>query len=138
MRNVHIFSFLFILLAGLTTVPAQAGSDTVQIKKSDDPKSITKGEVRFQLNSDYCKVLIDGEEWEDQEFYNNGKAVVMYGVDRTTEHLIKLTPAYPKLAPVEVKITPKMWKIVRFKRGIKVWRATKKIRFKNKAGKKKK
>jgi len=138
MRNPRIFfGMLFIISAGLFTVPVLAGSDTVQIKKSDDPKSITKGEIRFQLNSDYCKVLLDGEEWEDHEFYNNGKSVALYGVDRTQTHSIKLTPAYPNLMPVEVKITPKMWKIVRFKRGVKVWRATKKIRFKKKTTKKK-
>ncbi len=139
MKHLRIFSMLFILVsAGAFAIPAYAGSDSVQIKKSDDPNSITRGELRFRLNSDYCKVLLDGDEWDDQEFYRNGKAVVLYGIDRTQPHTVKLIPAYPDLAPVEFKITPKMWKVVRFKPGVKVWRVAKSIHFRKKKAEKKK
>lgn len=137
MKSLRFLSGLFLVVVMLLPAMAvYAGSDSVRIKKSDDAKSVTKGEIRIRLNSDYCKIMIDGEEWEDQEFYNNGKAVALYGIDRTQEHSVTLTPAYPNLTSVTIKIKPKMWKIVRFKRGIKVWRVTKMVRFKKKSGKK--
>ena len=141
MKRLKIFSGILLLLTiVLGARPVLANGEGDQIKKADDPKSVTKGEVRIRLNSEYCKILVDGEEWEDQEFYNNGYSVVLYGLDRTQVHKIKLIPAYPKLQPLEFEITPKMWKVVRFKPGVKVWRATKRVKFKPKVkgkGKKK-
>ena len=134
-RTISITLFLVMVLGGIS---AFADGSSAVIKKTDDPKAVTKGEVRFKLNSEYCKVSVDGEDWDQQEFYDNGYAVVLYGIDRTQGHTIKLTPAYPKLMPVEIKITPKMWKIVRYKPGVKVWRLTKRIRFKKANSQKKK
>ena len=139
MKHLKSLSGLLLLLMAIfVAVPGFSRGEEDQIKKTDDPKSITKGEVRIKLNSEYCKILVDGEAWEEQEFYDNGYSVVLYGVDRTQVHNFKLIPAYPKLQPVEFQITPKMWKIVRFKPGVKVWRATKRVKFKAKSKGKKK
>jgi len=136
-RLVFGFAIIFSLL-----LAASGWADdehSAQIGKSQNPDEVKIGEIKFKLNSDYCKVLVDGEGWEDDTvFENNGFTAYVYRIDRTKTHKIKLIPANPNLEPVEIEITPKMWKLAPYKHGIRVWRITKRIKFKKKSSKKKK
>ena len=138
MKKTGLFVALLMLFIG-SIAWAQESDKSVQINKSQDANSVTTGEIKLILNSDYCSIKVDGESWsDDTEFYNNGYTAVLYRIDRTQTHKLQLTPANPNLEPVEIEITPKMWKLVPYKHGLRVWRVTKKIKFKKKSSKKSK
>ena len=93
------------------------------------PEEVTTGEIRLLLSSDYAKVRLDGEEWEEHEFLDNGKTLVLHAVKRTDEHRVALSPIYADLAPLELSIKPDEWKLATVGKKIVMWRAEKKIVF---------
>jgi ABC-type proline/glycine betaine transport system substrate-binding protein len=86
------------------------------------PDEVTTGEVRISLSSDYAKVRVNGEEWDDHEFLDSGKQVVLTGLDRTVEQVISLRPIYSTLKPVDLTIRPSDWKLAPIGKRLKVWR----------------
>lgn len=94
------------------------------------PEQVTTGEVRLSMSSDYARLRVDGEEWENHEFLDNGRTVVIHALDRTEEHVVSLTPIYPDLAPVELKIAPSDWKLATVGKLLKMWRVEQKVVFK--------
>lgn len=93
------------------------------------PDQVTTGEIRITMSSDYAKVLLDGESWEENEFLNNGLLLVVHTVNRTVEHRLSLTPIYPELAPVELVIKPEDWKLATVAKNEKMWRIERKVVF---------
>ena len=94
------------------------------------PEQDAVGEFRITMSSDYARLRIDGDEWENHEFLDNGRLVVIQGLSRTEEHFLTLTPMYPQLEPVEFKIAPSDWKLVTLSKRLKTWRVEQKIIFK--------
>ena len=94
-----------------------------------DPNAVVTGEVVLSLNSDYAKVRVDGAEWEEHEFLDNGKTLVIHTVNRTTEHQVSLTPIYPELAPIELVIKADDWKLAAISKTEKMWRVERKVVF---------
>lgn len=114
-------------------VSAQEEKDKTSQEKS--PEEVTTGEVRLKMNSDYAKLLVDGEEWEEHEFLDKGFTLVIHGVRRTVEHKITLTPVTSDLSPVEITIKPDDWKLAPVGKNTKMWRVEKKIDFARTTGK---
>ena len=104
------------------------GTATAQ-EEAASPEEVTTGEIRIKMNTQFAKLRLDGEEWENHEFVDNGRTLVIYGVDRTVEHTVELTPVDPGFQGATLRIAPDDWKLVRVKKRVKVWRAEKKIRF---------
>ncbi len=94
------------------------------------PEQVTTGEVRLSMSSDYARLRVDGEEWENHEFLDNGRTVVIHALDRTEEHVVSLTPIYPDLAPFELRIAPSDWKLATVGKLLKMWRVEQRIVFK--------
>jgi hypothetical protein len=97
------------------------------------PDQVTVGEVRITMSSDYARLRVDGEEWENHEFLDNGMTVVINGLDRLEEHVVSLTPIYPDLEPVELQVAPGDWKLVTVAKRVKTWRVEHKVVFQKKA-----
>lgn len=93
------------------------------------PEEVTTGEVRIHLSSDYAKLLVDGEAWDEAVFEDNGRLLIIHLLPRTVEHEITLTPIYPNLGPVQFRIEPSEWKLASIGKKEKVWRVEKKIVF---------
>jgi len=99
------------------------------------PDQVTSGEIRITMSSDYAKVLVDGEPWEETEFLNNGLLLVVHTVNRTVEHKILLTPIYSDLGVVEVVVKPDDWKLATIAKNEKMWRVERKVAFPKAAAK---
>lgn len=93
------------------------------------PDEVTTGEVRIHLSSDYAKLLVDGEAWDEAVFEDDGRLLIIHLLPRTVEHEITLTPIYPNLARVQFRIEPSEWKLASIGKKEKVWRVEKKITF---------
>ena len=93
------------------------------------PDQVTSGEIRVTLSSDYAKLLVDGEAWEESEFLNSGFLLVIHAMNRTEEHRVLLTPASSGLAPVELVIKSDEWKLATVAKNEKMWRVERKVVF---------
>ncbi len=95
------------------------------------PEEVTRGEARISMNSDYAKLLVDGTEWEAHEFEDQGRTLLIHGLDRTEVHQVQLTPVVPGLDAVVVEVRPEDWKLVRLDKKAKtlMWRVEKKVTF---------
>lgn len=95
------------------------------------PEEVTVGEVRISMNSEYAKLLVDGADWEAHEFEDQGRTVVIHGLNRTEAHRIGLKPVVPGLDAVEIEIRPEDWKLVKLDKKAKTlrWRVEKKVVF---------
>ncbi len=131
MRNVSI------VLGGLAAMllVSMAAFAQENAPAAPTPDEVTTGEIRFSLSSDYAKLLVDGEPWEENEFLNNGLLLVVHAMNRMVEHKIVLTPIYSDLAPVEMLVKPDEWKLATIAKNEKMWRLEKKIVFPKAAAK---
>lgn len=93
------------------------------------PEEVSTGELHITMNSDYAKLQVDGADWEEHAFEDNGRTLIIHRMDRTGDHHVSLTPVYPDLVPAELTIKPADWKLVRLEKRVKMWKATRKITF---------
>lgn len=128
MKRAHGWLFLAVVLLAAGVASAQEGEKTTP-PPAPSPDEVTTGEIKITLNSDYAKVRVDGGEWEEHEFLDNGKTLILHTVKRTEEHKVLLTPIYPDLAPVELTITPQDWKLASVSKNEKIWRVERKVVF---------
>ena len=117
-------------LAVLLSAGAIAGekADTA-VPASPTPDQVSIGEVRLNLSSDYAKLLVDGDTWEESEFLNNGMLLIIHSFSRTSEHTLHLTPIYNDLSPVELVVKADDWKLVTVGKNEKMWRVERKVTF---------
>ncbi|MBL8784409.1 MAG: hypothetical protein JNJ59_05870 [Deltaproteobacteria bacterium] len=89
---------LFVVGAPLTAAAQTA--DTVD------------GELHATLkNAEYVKVIVNGEDWENIEFENKGKVVIVKGLSTTIErNAVTLVPNQPGLQPTTVDLLQKEFK----------------------------
>jgi len=122
------YAALLVLIV-FASFGAFAQEKTEESASGPTPDEVTTGEMRISLSSDYAKLLVDGEQWEEHEFIDNGKTLVIHGLKRTEQHKISLTPIYPDLSPVELSIKPDEWKLATVGKNVKMWRVGKKVTF---------
>ncbi len=116
-------------LAGTLTLAAPlllflAGAAVAE--EGTDPKSVTSGFILIKMNTTYAKCKLDGAP-VDVEFTDDGKTVVLSGVDRTAKHEVEITPVDGKYGPGTVKIVPKDFRLEKVGKNEKAWRAHKRI-----------
>lgn len=116
------------VVAILLATPALAQEDR---SAERSPEEVTTGEVRLSMNTEYAKLEVDGREWEAHEFEDQGRTLVIHGLDRTTVHRIGLRPVAAGLESMEVEIRPEEWKLVKLDKKAKtlMWRVEKKVTF---------
>lgn len=127
MRNAS-WSTGFVAAFALVAVGASAQEKGPEAPPST-PDEVTTGEVRIVLNSDYAKLLVDGEPWEESAYENNGMLLIVHMLGRTAEHRLTLTPIYPELGPVDLAVNPGDWKLASIGKKEKVWRVERKVVF---------
>jgi hypothetical protein len=121
-----------VLVIAAVLVAARAAQTQEEPKKTEGgqaPEDVLTGEIRITMNSDYARLRVDGNEWEEHEFLDNGKTLVIHTVRRTEEHKVTLSPIYPDLAPAELAIAPADWKLAAMSKTEKVWRVERKVEF---------
>lgn len=95
------------------------------------PEEVTTGEARISMNSEYAKLDVDGVDWEAHEFEDQGRTLVIHGLDRTEVHRVGLTPVAAGLDAIVVEVRPEDWKLVKLDKKAKtlMWRVEKKVTF---------
>ena len=121
----------FALVLSSRGVLAQEDAEK-KVEGPQSPDEVTTGEVRITLNSDFAKLKVDGAEWEEHEFLDNGKTLVIHTVKRLEGHTLTLTPIYSDLAPVEVALKPGDWKLETVGKNLKMWQVRKDVVFQRK------
>lgn len=121
MRN-SIRSLALSLIALALAAPAGAQEKT-------DPDEITVGVARLTLSMAYASVRVNGEEWEHSYFEEDGALLILEGMDRTTDYVLRLIPMEEESKFVDVAIGPKDWKLARLDRQTRQWQFKKKIVF---------
>ncbi len=116
-------------VAVLLATPVVTAQEERSAERS--PEEVTTGEVRIFMNSEYAKLEVDGAEWEAHEFENQGRTVVVHGLDRTSAHRVVLKPVVSGLEPIEVEVRPEDWRLVKLDKKSKtlMWRVEKKVTF---------
>ncbi len=117
-------------IAGVALVGLSLAGTALAQEVDLPPDQVTVGEVRIAMSSDYARLRVDGEEWENHEFQDNGRTVLINGLDRLEAHVVSLTPIYPELEPAELRLAPSDWKLVTVAKLVKTWRVEQKIVFK--------
>ncbi|MBM4388693.1 MAG: hypothetical protein FJ088_13200, partial [Deltaproteobacteria bacterium] len=100
--------------------------------KTLSPDEVMTGEAHISLNSDYPKVSVDGQEWEEHEFTDNGMKLILHSIRRDRVYKISLKPIYKELEPVEIELKPEDWKLKTIEKNVKMWMAEKKASFQKK------
>jgi hypothetical protein len=96
----------FLPLSVLLLIALSAALSTPVWAALEDEELV--GEVRFDTNSDYPRAAVEGRPWEDVEYENKGRRVVVKNLDLTRESYdITLTPGYDTLGPVTVTVRAK-------------------------------
>lgn len=97
----------FLALALLSFVAPHAAALTAD----EEPAT---GELRVAMNTEYCKVKLDGEDWAGVEFENGGKTLVIVNLDLSRESVeVTLTPAAANLEPETFTVVSKDFKRLR-------------------------
>ena len=99
---------------------------------AQDEEPMPTGEVRLEMNSDYAKILVNGEDWDGVEYEKAGKRAVIKNLDLDTEGQIEITatPIYENLGPVTLSFNPKKdFKKKRGKDRVYYLVATRKVKF---------
>ncbi len=121
MKNVYrILSAALVLLA--LAAPAVAQEKT-------DPDEITIGVARLTLSMAYASVRVNGEEWEDSYFEEDGTLLILGGMERTTDYTLHLVPMEEEYRFVDIAVAAKDWKLARLDRETRQWQFNKKIKF---------
>lgn len=117
MKRANLLGILFLL------------SWDIALGEEKPADEVTVGEVRITMNTQYVKVQVDGNEWEEHEFINNGRTLILHRIDRTIAHSITLTPVEPNLEGSVVEIKPEDFKLAKVGKNTFVWRAEKRVSF---------
>ncbi len=101
-------SVKFALAIALTALFAPAAASLTL-----DEEQAT-GEVRVSLNTEYCKVQLDGDDWSGVEFENGGKTLVILNLDLSRDSFeVTLEPAAANLEPQSFTVASGDFKRVR-------------------------
>ena len=104
-RTVFISSLFILLFSGVCLA-------------EEDPLKNAPGEVRVKMNVQYASAEVDGKAWEATEFVDDGKTIIIKGLDRSLEHIIVVTASDDDLAPIEMTIPANSYKKLRKKRTV--------------------
>jgi len=108
MKALHRILIL-IAATGLFALPAQAakpsGEATADVNEAD-----IGGEAFIHMKLEFVKFTLDGKEWENHEYTDNRKTLVIRGVERGSEHTVVLTPREGGWEPFTLVLKPAEFK----------------------------
>lgn len=78
--------------SGLFAMPALAAKPAPSEPTSDVSEADIGGEAFIHMKLEFVKFTLDGKEWENHEYVDNRKTLVIRGIDRSVEHTVVLSP----------------------------------------------
>ena len=102
---------ILILLAacGLFAMPALAAKPPGE-PTSDVSEAEIGGEAWIHMKFEFVKFTLDGKEWDNNDYEDGRKTLVIRGIDRNSEHTIVLTPREPGWEPYTLVLKPNEFK----------------------------
>jgi len=98
-------------------------------QEKTDPKEIVTGVAHIALGHAYASVRVNGQEWETSFFENDGKTLILPGLDRTVDNTLHLVPMEEEFRFTDLVLKPKDWKLKRVDRKTRQWQLHKKLKF---------
>ncbi len=105
MKALHRILIL-IAASGLFAVPAFAAKPAPSEPTSDVSEADIGGEAFIHMKLEFVKFTLDGKEWENHEYVDNRKTLVIRGVERGSEHTVVLSPRESGWEPYTVVLKP--------------------------------
>jgi len=132
-----VWTLAALLLAGNSLLPVDAfakGKDKPAEETPSVDEDTIAGEAFVHMKLAFVKFTIDGKEWENHEYVDGQKTLVLRGLGRDAEHTVVLTPREGGYEPYTLTIKPAEFKktVVKQKGSTKTlaFRATYKVDFK--------
>lgn len=97
---------LATVLALGAALPAFAGPKAEAEKPEDINEDEIAGEAFIHTRHEFIKFSLDGKEWENHEYVDKNKTLVIRGIDRATEHTVVLTPREGGFEPYTLTLKP--------------------------------
>ena len=105
MKALHRIVFL-CAATGLFAVPALAAKPAPAEATSDVSEADIGGEAFIHMKLEFVKFTLDGKEWENHEYVDGRKTLVIRGVERNGEHTVVLTPREGGWEPYTLVLKP--------------------------------
>ena len=106
-RSSTLLTRLALLaLVGLWAVPASADKRAPNEPTSGASEAEIGGEAFIHMKLEFVKFTLDGKAWENHEYVDGRKTLVIRGVDRNDEHTVVLTPRESGWEPVTLVLKP--------------------------------
>ena len=90
----------------LLTLPAYAAKPPAEEPTSGASETEIGGEAHIHMKLEFVKFTLDGKEWENHEYTDGRKTLVIRGVERSGEHVVVLTPREPGWEPYTLVLKP--------------------------------
>ena len=131
MKALRTWILLTAALA-LQAAPALAAKPA-PVETSDVDESAIGGEAFVHMKLEFVKFTLDGKEWENHEYIDGRKTLVIRGVERNGEHTVVLTPREAGWEPYTLVLKPDEFKRTKVaqkgKSTVIAFRATHKVEF---------
>ncbi len=109
MKALHRILIL-IAASGLFALPALAVKQSPSEPTSGVSEAEIGGEAFVHMKLEFVKFTLDGKEWENHEYIDNRKTLVIRGVERSSEHTVVLTPREGGWEPYTLVLKPEEFK----------------------------
>jgi hypothetical protein len=130
-----IFLVIFLLFSPVYA-QEQEQDEKPKETREQTPDDVVTGEIHITLNSEFPKLLVNGEDFEDHEFDSKGTELILHKISRTIENKILLTHASDTLDQMQIVVKPSEWKLVNIDKNLKMWLVKKTVKFLKKPPKK--
>lgn len=108
MKTMRLLMML-VAATGLTATSAFAAKPA-PVETADVDETAIGGEAFVRMKLDFVKFTLDGKEWENHEYVDGRKTLVIRGVERSGEHTVLLTPREPGWEPYTLLLKPDEFK----------------------------
>ncbi len=109
MKALHHILIL-IAATGLLAQPAMAAKPAPGDSGSEVNEAEIGGEAFIHMKLEFVKFTLDGKEWENHEYVDGRKTLVIRGVERSGEHTVVLTPREAGWEPYTLVLKPAEFK----------------------------
>lgn len=121
------------LLVGACAIAAAALLTPIAGFAADAEDENVAGEVMLKTPFEFIRFSVDGKsEWDNHEYLDKRKTLLILGLDRSEDHTIVLTPREDGWEPLTITVTGADFKRTMVKKGkarAAVYRAIKPVKF---------
>ena len=112
MRELKTILNVLIVTAvtGLFATTAWADKRGPNDETSGATESEIGGEAFIHMKLEFVKFTLDGKAWENHEYIDGRKTLVIRGIDRVDEHTVVLTPRESGWEPYTLVVKPTEFK----------------------------